>query len=166
MLMDEAFSALDPLIRTDMQDLLLELQKELHKTIVFITHDLDEALKLADHLVILKDGFVVQQGEPQHILLHPNDPYIEDFVSDINRARVLRVRSIMAPLTKGLVPTDTHGEINIDDTLESMIAKSGGDTSYTYLVTRDGNPVGTLDMSSLVLALVPRVASEEGARQY
>ena len=80
MLMDEAFSALDPLIRTDMQDLLLELQKELHKTIVFITHDLDEALKLAEHLVILKDGFVVQQGEPQHILLNPNDPYIEDFV--------------------------------------------------------------------------------------
>ena len=98
MLMDEAFSALDPLIRTDMQDLLLELQKELHKTIIFITHDLDEALKLADHLVILKDGFIVQQGEPQHILLNPNDPYIEDFVSDINRARVLRVRSIMTPL--------------------------------------------------------------------
>jgi len=80
MLMDEAFSALDPLIRTDMQDLLLELQEELHKTIVFITHDLDEALKLADHLVILKDGAVVQQGEPQGILLNPNDPYIEDFV--------------------------------------------------------------------------------------
>lgn len=98
MLMDEAFSALDPLIRTDMQDLLLELQQELHKTIVFITHDLDEALKLADHLVILKDGYVVQQGEPQDILLNPNDPYIEDFVSDINRARVLRVRSIMTPL--------------------------------------------------------------------
>jgi glycine betaine/proline transport system ATP-binding protein len=74
MLMDEAFSALDPLIRTDMQDLLLELQKDLHKTIIFITHDLDEALKLADHLVILKDGYVVQQGEPQHILLNPNDP--------------------------------------------------------------------------------------------
>jgi len=73
MLMDEAFSALDPLIRTDMQDLLLELQQELHKTIVFISHDLDEALKLADHLVILKDGYVVQQGEPQHILLFPNE---------------------------------------------------------------------------------------------
>jgi glycine betaine/proline transport system ATP-binding protein len=87
MLMDEAFSALDPLIRTDMQNLLLELQEELHKTIVFITHDLDEALKLADHLVILKDGAVVQQGEPQGILMNPCDPYIEDFVSDINRAR-------------------------------------------------------------------------------
>ena len=116
MLMDEAFSALDPLIRTDMQDLLLELQKELHKTIVFISHDLDEALKLADHLVILKDGLVVQQDEPQHILLNPNDPYIEDFVSDINRARVLRVRSIMTPLDDGKVPKDAHGEVEVSDT--------------------------------------------------
>ena len=165
MLMDEAFSALDPLIRTDMQDLLLELQKELHKTIIFITHDLDEALKLADHLVILKDGFVVQQGEPQHILLNPNDPYIEDFVSDINRARVLRVRSIMTPLEGDVVPPEAHGEVDYDDTLESMIARSGGDTSHAYIVTRDGKPVGTLEMTSLVRALVPRVASEAGARQ-
>ena len=166
MLMDEAFSALDPLIRTDMQDLLLELQKELHKTIVFITHDLDEALKLADHLVILKDGYVVQQGEPQHILLNPNDPYIEDFVSDINRARVLRVRSIMTPLEGGKVPADAHGEVSLDDTLESMIARSGGDTSHAYVVVEDGEPVGTLDMTALVRALVPRITSETGARNY
>ena len=166
MLMDEAFSALDPLIRTDMQDLLLELQKELHKSIIFITHDLDEALKLADHLVILKDGYVVQQGEPQHILLNPNDPYIEDFVSDINRARVLRVRSIMTPLEGSTVPNTAHGEVDIDDTLENMISKSGGDTSHTYVVTRDGSPVGTLEMTSLVRALVPRIAPEDGARNY
>ncbi len=166
MLMDEAFSALDPLIRTDMQDLLLELQQELHKTIVFITHDLDEALKLADHLVILKDGYVVQQGEPQDILLNPNDPYIEDFVSDINRARVLRVRSIMTPLDGAGVPPEAHGEVDYDDTLESMIARSGGDTSHSYVVMRDGKAVGTLEMTSLVRALVPRVASEAGARKY
>ncbi|KNG92012.1 quaternary amine ABC transporter ATP-binding protein [Pseudaestuariivita atlantica] len=165
MLMDEAFSALDPLIRTDMQDLLLELQKELHKTIIFITHDLDEALKLADHLVILKDGFVVQQGEPQHILLNPNDPYIEDFVSDINRARVLRVRSIMTPLVDGKVPKDADGEVDVNDTLESMIARSGGDTSHAYVVKDGEQTVGTLDMTELVRALVPRVASEAGARQ-
>lgn len=166
MLMDEAFSALDPLIRTDMQDLLLELQFELQKTIVFITHDLDEALKLADHLVILKDGYIVQQGEPQHILLNPNDPYIEDFVSDINRARVLRIRSIMTPLT-GDIPANAHGEVDYDDTLESMIARSGGDTSHAYIVMRDKKPVGTLDMTSLVRALVPRIATEEGgARKY
>ena len=163
MLMDEAFSALDPLIRTDMQDLLLELQTELHKTIVFITHDLDEALKLADHLVILKDGFIVQQGEPQNILLNPNDPYIEDFVSDINRARVLRVRSIMTPIEDG-VPTNAHGEVDYNDTLESMIAHSGGDTSHSYIVVKDGAPVGVLDMTNLVKALVPRAASNYRSR--
>lgn len=159
MLMDEAFSALDPLIRTDMQDLLLELQTELHKTIVFITHDLDEALKLADHLVILKDGGIVQQGDPQNILLNPGDRYIEDFVSDINRARVLRVRSIMAPLDGRSVPSAADGEADHDDTLESMIARSGGDTSHRYIVMKDNAPVGTLDMKDLVKALVPRVAS-------
>ena len=111
MLMDEAFSALDPLIRTDMQDLLLELQEELQKTVVFISHDLDEALKLADHLVILKDGYVVQQGEPQEILMKPNDPYIVDFISDINRARVLRVRSVMEETTQR--PENVAGEVDL-----------------------------------------------------
>ncbi len=158
MLMDEAFSALDPLIRTEMQDLLLELQRTLHKTIVFISHDLDEALKLADHLVILKDGAIVQAGEPQRILLQPADPYVEDFVSDINRARVLRVRSVMKPL-KGPVPPDTAGEVDWDDNLEKVIALSEGDTNLAYVVVRDGNPVGLLNMKELVRALVPRVAS-------
>ena len=157
MLMDEAFSALDPLIRTDMQNLLLALQTELHKTIVFITHDLDEALKLADHLVILKDGFIVQQGDPQHILLNPNDPYIEEFVSDINRARVLRARSIMKPIDEVATSGNQHGEVDYNDTLESMIARSGGDTSLSYLVVKEDRPIGVLYMRDLVKALVPRV---------
>jgi glycine betaine/proline transport system ATP-binding protein len=159
MLMDEAFSALDPLIRTDMQNLLLELQDELQKTIVFITHDLDEALKLADHLVILKDGAVVQQGEPQGILMNPCDPYIEDFVSDINRARVLRVKSVMAPL-KG---TEFAGDVNIGDNLESLIARSEGDTTLHYRVMEGDTPVGELHMRDLVKALVPRLSSTEAA---
>ncbi|AKI00956.1 glycine betaine/L-proline transport ATP binding subunit [Hoeflea sp. IMCC20628] len=164
MLMDEAFSALDPLIRTDMQNLLNDLQAELQKTVVFITHDLDEALKLADHLVILKDGFVVQQGEPQHILLHPADPYIEDFVSDINRARVLRVRSVM--LATPHAPGERAGEIDHDDTLESVIARSEGDTALSYRVMKNGKPVGVLDMRKLVRALVPSEQSDtpESAR--
>ncbi|MEO9864466.1 MAG: betaine/proline/choline family ABC transporter ATP-binding protein [Yoonia sp.] len=156
MLMDEAFSALDPLIRTDMQNLLLELQVELKKTIVFITHDLDEALKLADHLVILKDGAVIQQGEPQGILLNPADPYIEDFVSDINRARVLRVRSVMSPLVDG---TEYAGDVEANDNLESLIAQSEGDTRLVYRVMKDGDAIGQLDMRVLVKALVPRVSS-------
>jgi glycine betaine/proline transport system ATP-binding protein len=159
MLMDEAFSALDPLIRTDMQNLLLELQKELQKTIIFITHDLDEALKLADHLVILKDGAVVQQGEPQGILLNPCDPYIEDFVSDINRARVLRVRSVMSSVS------DAHitGEVDADKSLEDLITLSDGDTNHIYRVTDNGETVGQIDMKDLVRALVPRASSSVSA---
>ena len=162
MLMDEAFSALDPLIRTDMQDLLLELQVELKKTIVFITHDLDEALKLADHLVILKDGAVIQQGEPQSILMAPADPYIEDFVSDINRARVLRVGSVMQELTSLWFTAD----VDANDNLESLIATSGGDTSLRYRVIENGEPVGELDMRELVKALVPRISSSEAGTRY
>jgi glycine betaine/proline transport system ATP-binding protein len=159
MLMDEAFSALDPLIRTDMQNLLNELQAELQKTVVFITHDLDEALKLADHLVILKDGYVVQQGEPQHILLNPADPYIEDFVSDINRARVLRVRSVMVETSNA--SGEQAGEIDHNDTLESVIAKSEGNTALCYRVMKNGTPVGVLDMRKLVRALVPSEQSDD-----
>ena len=155
MLMDEAFSALDPLIRTDMQNLLLELQDELQKTIIFITHDLDEALKLADHLVILKDGAVVQQGEPQGILMNPCDPYIEDFVSDINRARVLRVKSVMEPLSG----SKFAGDVDVGDNLESLIALSEGDTSLHYRVMSGGTAVGELHMRDLVKALVPRLSS-------
>lgn len=157
MLMDEAFSALDPLIRTDMQNLLLELQKELAKTIVFISHDLDEALKLADHLVILKDGKVIQQGEPQQILLQPEDDYIVDFISDINRARVLRVRSIMEPDTGA----ETNEDVDQETTLEQVIALSGGKTDAVYRVTDEtGAPVGVVRMSGLMRALVPTRASE------
>jgi glycine betaine/proline transport system ATP-binding protein len=159
MLLDEAFSALDPLIRTDMQDLLIELQRELEKTVVFITHDLDEALKLADHLVILKEGKVVQQGEPQEILINPNDPYIVDFISDINRARVLRVRSVMDKTEE--IEEDCAGDVDADDNLESVIARSGGETSYKYRVMQNGEPVGMLSMKRLVHALVPTDASQE-----
>ncbi|MBL6929728.1 MAG: glycine betaine/L-proline ABC transporter ATP-binding protein [Rhodospirillales bacterium] len=97
LLMDEAFSALDPLIRSDMQDLLLALQAKLRKTVVFITHDLDEALRIGDRIAILKDGALSQVGTPADILLKPADDYVRAFVKDVNRARALNVDVIMRP---------------------------------------------------------------------
>ena len=151
MLMDEAFSALDPLIRTSMQDLLLDLQKDLKKTIIFITHDLDEALKIADHLVVLKDGFVVQQGNQQEIILNPTDPYIEEFVSDINRARVLRVASIMDKTKSAKKVTDN---IDGNSSLEQLITQADGATDGIFAVTQEQKIIGHIQMSDVYRALV------------
>lgn len=95
LLMDEAFSALDPLIRSGMQDQLLELQSSLNKTILFITHDFDEALKIGNRIAVLKDGAVQQVGKPEEIVLSPANEHIEEFVRDVNKARAILVRTIM-----------------------------------------------------------------------
>ena len=95
LLMDEPFSALDPLIRQDMQEELVELQKKLHKTIVFITHDLDEALKLGDHIALMKDGEIVQIGQTEDILLSPENEYVERFVRNVDRSKALTASSVM-----------------------------------------------------------------------
>ncbi|MBB5701982.1 glycine betaine/proline transport system ATP-binding protein [Ochrobactrum daejeonense] len=94
-LMDEAFSALDPLIRSGMQDELMSLQKTLNKTILFITHDFDEALKIGDRIAVLKDGVVQQVGKPEDIVLRPANEHIEEFVREVNKARAIHVRAIM-----------------------------------------------------------------------
>ncbi|HHU18360.1 MAG: quaternary amine ABC transporter ATP-binding protein [Anaerovoracaceae bacterium] len=95
LLMDEAFSALDPLIRKDMQNELLSLQQKMHKTIIFITHDLDEALKLGDRIAIMKDGNIVQIGIAEEILQNPADDYVREFTQDVNRARIITASAIM-----------------------------------------------------------------------
>ena len=95
MLMDEAFSALDPLIRSDMQKQLIDLQSELKKTIVFITHDLDESLRLGDHIGILNHGKLVQVGTPVDIIMNPADDYVKAFVKDVNRTKVIKAKTIM-----------------------------------------------------------------------
>lgn len=137
LLMDEAFSALDPLIRSQMQDQLMELQARLRKTIVFITHDLDEALRLGDRIAILKDGRLSQVGTPAEILLNPADAYVRAFVKDVNRARVLTVDAVMKPPPLRLT----------DETLEQALAamqRRGAeigyvvsDRGYLGVVTRD-----------------------------
>jgi len=95
LLMDEAFSALDPLIRVQLQDELLEMQARMHKTIIFITHDLDEALKLGDRIAIMKDGVIVQIGSPETILTEPADQYVIDFVENVDRSKVLTAGSVL-----------------------------------------------------------------------
>ena len=97
LLMDEAFSALDPLIRTQMQDELLNIQEKLKKTIIFITHDLDEAIKLGNNIAIMKDGEVVQLGQPEEILLNPADDYVKAFVENVDRSKVITASSVMEP---------------------------------------------------------------------
>ncbi|KMV29800.1 ABC transporter ATPase [Photobacterium swingsii] len=129
LLMDEAFSALDPLIRSEMQDQLIELQEKLHKTIVFITHDLDEALRLGDRIAILRDGVLVQQGRPVDILLNPADDYVEAFVKDVNRARALTVETVMKPQVVR-ISAETIGEA----VAEMRKAKD----DYGYYVNDDG----------------------------
>ncbi|AWB43711.1 glycine/betaine ABC transporter ATP-binding protein [Paenibacillus sp. CAA11] len=95
LLMDEAFSALDPLIRRDMQDELLDLQEKMKKTIVFITHDLDEALRIGDRIALMRDGAVVQIGTPEEIMIHPANRYVERFVEDVDLSKVLTASHVM-----------------------------------------------------------------------
>ena len=121
LLMDEAFSALDPLIRKDMQDILLELQAELHKTVIFITHDLDEALKIGDRIAILKDGIMDQEGIPAEILLTPQTQYVKDFVEDVNRARVIIAKHIMSEINGQDISNAMV--VNQDDFIDRFIDK-------------------------------------------
>ena len=129
LLMDEAFSALDPLIRSEMQDQLIKLQETLHKTIVFITHDLDEALRLGDRIAILKDGEIVQQGEPEDILLNPATEYVEAFVRDVNRARALTVETVMK---------DPAYRITAETIEEALKQMKGFKQDYGYVVNDEG----------------------------
>ncbi|WP_323703247.1 glycine betaine/L-proline ABC transporter ATP-binding protein [Mammaliicoccus sp. Dog046] len=98
LLMDEAFSALDPLIRKEMQNELLQLQKNMQKTIIFITHDLDEALHIGDRIALMKDGEIAQVGTSEEIVINPANDYVKDFVKDIDRSKVLKVKHIMEPV--------------------------------------------------------------------
>ena len=107
LLMDEAFSALDPLIRKDMQDELMDLQEKMQKTIIFITHDLDEALRIGDRIALMKDGSIVQIGTPEEILMNPANDYVEKFVEDVDRSKVLTAENIM--LRPETVDFDKHG---------------------------------------------------------
>ncbi len=138
LLMDEAFSALDPLIRREMQDELLELQAKLHKTIIFITHDLDEALRLGDTIAILKDGKVVQIDSPEGILMNPANVYVQDFTQDVNRLRVLTAQNAMYP------PITVVGPRSGPRVAIEAMMKQG--LSSVYVVSADRQLLGIVSM--------------------
>ena len=148
LLMDEAFSALDPLIRKDMQDILLELQDELHKTVVFITHDLDEALKIGDRIAILKDGIMDQEGIPADILLSPKTQYVKDFVEDVNRARVIKAKHIMSTINGQDISNAMV--VNQDDFIDRFIDKVISEKPNCIIVKdRQDKNVGYLSSTRL-----------------
>jgi len=148
LLMDEAFSALDPLIRKDMQDILLELQDELHKTVVFITHDLDEALKIGDRIAILKDGIMDQEGIPAEILLKPKTKYVSDFVEDVNRARVIKAKHIMDKINGQ--DLSNAMPINQDEFIDRFIDKVISEKPDNLIIQdKDKNNVGYLSTKKL-----------------
>lgn len=154
LLMDEAFSALDPLIRMDMQTVLLDIQAELEKTIVFITHDLDEALRLGDKIAILRDGSVIQQGTGQEIVIQPIDPYIADFVKDVNRAKVVEVDAIM----QSQKARDNAPEVESGSVLEDAArAMSDASAIHANVVDEKGKHLGGISLHDTVDAMVPPV---------
>jgi len=161
LLMDEAFSALDPLIRTDMQDVLLGLQEELHKTIVFITHDLDEALRIGDSIAILRDGAVIQQGDPQDIIMNPADDYIVDFIQDINRGRVVRLRTLMNQGVSVEGPALDH-DMNLEDALQAV---ANSPSRAANVVDGSGASVGSITLDQVIAGLSrPEVVTNPEAR--
>ncbi|WP_287883389.1 MULTISPECIES: quaternary amine ABC transporter ATP-binding protein [Paracoccus] len=152
LLMDEAFSALDPLIRMDMQSILLELQQELRKTIIFITHDLDEALRLGDKIAILRDGAMEQVGNGQEIVLRPANAYIAEFVREVNRGRIIEARTIATPATQGrALPDFTVKARSKLDLVARRMTKAG----MSEAQVRDGEVlVGTIDLPAILEAMV------------
>ena len=161
LLMDEPFSALDPLIRTDMQQVLLGLQEELHKTIVFITHDLDEALRLGDSIAILRDGAIIQQGNPQSIILRPADDYIFDFIKDINRGRVIESRSVMSP-GEGVEGPSLPCDLVLEEALQVVSAAPLGRAN---VVDGDGKALGSISLQQIIDAIArPAEENEQEAR--
>ncbi|MFI1971004.1 quaternary amine ABC transporter ATP-binding protein [Streptomyces cinnamoneus] len=144
LLMDESFSALDPLIRRDMQDQLLDLQKRLKKTIVFITHDLNEAMRLGDRIAVMRDGRIVQNGTAEDILVRPANDYVASFIQDVDRSRVLTAGSIMdepAGVPEGTTAVGTATPVSELFTPFSLsdapVAVTGEDGELAGVVTRD-----------------------------
>ena len=154
MLMDEAFSALDPLIRSDMQKQLIDLQSELKKTIVFITHDLDESLRLGDHIGILNGGILVQVGTPVEIIMNPADDYVKAFVKDVNRAKVLKAKVIMSSAKENNgIDKSNLIKVNEDQFIEEFLPQVVCTNANCEVVDKEGNTKGYITNKELQKSL-------------
>ena len=150
MLLDEPFSALDPLIRRDMQSEILRLHHELGKTMVFITHDLAEALKLGDHVMIMRAGQIVQIGRPEELVARPADDYVKDFVRDIPKSHVLTLRWVMRDAT----PDDVlDGPVFTSDTVIRSAVHAVAASERPIRVVDDGKLVGVVDRAHVLEAI-------------
>jgi glycine betaine/proline transport system ATP-binding protein len=151
--LDEPFSALDPLIRRQMQDEFLRLQKQLKKTIVFVTHDFLEAMRLADRVCVMKDGFVVQIGTPEELVSRPANDYVRSFVSDAPLAKVLRVGAIMKRHTGGEQPGASQATVSASAKLEDAMTLFRDESSLLNVCDDDGRAIGSISALQVVQAL-------------
>ena len=157
LLMDEPFSALDPLIRRDMQLELLDIQSKLKKTIVFITHDVNEAFKLGDRVAVMKDAEIVQIGEPEDILNNPSNSYIEDFVSGIDRSKVLQAKHIMV---------NSRAMVNLKHGLKVAIKEMESNSISSVFVVDDHRKLeGIITIDDAIKALKEKIIFKEALKQ-
>lgn len=158
LLMDEPFSALDPLIRRQLQIEFIKLSKKLKKTTVFITHDLDEAVKVGHRIAIMRDGKVIQIGTPEEIVMNPKDSYVADFVKGISRLEVVKAKSIMRPIDEftkkyGAIPKNAI-RMKGDDDLSSLIESSVSSDKPIVISNPSGQDIGVVSQKDLLVSIV------------
>ena len=158
LLMDEPFSALDPLIRRQLQKEFIKLSKQLKKTTVFITHDLDEAVKVGHRIAIMRDGMVIQVGTPEEIVMNPKDDYVADFVKGISRLEVVKAKSIMKSIDQftqenGAIP-NVAVRMDENDDLSSLIEHSVSSNKPIVICNKEGSELGVVTQKDLLVSIV------------
>jgi glycine betaine/proline transport system ATP-binding protein len=146
--LDEPFSALDPLIRREMQEELMRLQSVLRKTIVFITHDFDEAIRLADRIAIMQDGEIIQIGTPEELVLGPATDYVAEFTRDVQRSKVMSARRLMRPLTQG--STAEARRVQAEAKVATFAADIVAARKPFLVIEGDGRPIGEITPEAVV----------------
>jgi len=159
LIFDEPFSALDPLIRRGMQDELLRLQDRLHKTMIFITHDFSEAIRLGDHIAVMKDGEIEQIDTPENIVTNPANEYIRNFAEEIPLYKIITARKVMrAPASAQTIEALQQGQtaVRADDKLVDLIDLAAASDQPLPVVDAQNNVIGEIDKSAFILAMKPK----------